>query len=737
MTIAVLQRAIPLGIGLALGVVLVKFWNPTAADPAAPGTTYGTIIVSSPEVYSRERLVNDRFQEATWLASELRDIDKLTWGSEASVASSHEDAGRLALDVAQQSDGPHTPPPGGVTDSTPTSQSWRQGGAEGGAQSSPIERFRDRLAYREEVRAASLETQLDDRHDIAGNTLYRVKFSVTILPEPDTSAWALVYAELKEGDNARDQDEIYPEWLAYYEDQLNKDLERASDSTRSYPEKLNSFSRYVATVLREECKGDHDCERQLEAQTIARQKQLEDAERNEYAIHVLRCAPPGTSGAALPPCDRDALNDLEARCNSPSLPASACAAEPTTYQRLDALLEQYRAIHYKDVPEQSRPRPRQFLREVTAHYLLWGLDEYSRSHPGPPLWQAKVVDCEIGLCGITLKNAGDAAAQRFKNEVRADQVFAYAVSPRESVQRISTLASAQRARQLALQTSLASEVPAKLGMLLEQNQKDDSLLQAILRKPLIVGFAPPGAESRRSIRDPGVPTSSAPTGDDIATFGWILGPRFDISQSSMPRFRHAASENDVSAIISVPSWWKSATLTMTTCWVDEREVRSLHTDGSGIDLYVACKNKSKEDQHTIRLPRALSEIARKLELEVVRRPSVSRELQSTGFREYEADQPADFLILGNHLWRSTVVTLDGMPADNIIVLPNMKGIVARFNKIPPLPAGVDRKVSMMFLFTSEGYDFVDPVNIVRHAQVPPNPPAAQALAVTRSKKEGG
>ena len=56
----------------------------------------------------------------------------------------------------------------------------------------PVEQFRDVLAYREEIRNEILENQLDDRHDIAGNTLYRLKFDATVVPLHDTSAYAMV-----------------------------------------------------------------------------------------------------------------------------------------------------------------------------------------------------------------------------------------------------------------------------------------------------------------------------------------------------------------------------------------------------------------------------------------------------------------------------------------------------------------------------------------------------------------
>ena len=57
---------------------------------------------------------------------------------------------------------------------------------------SPVDEFRDRLAYREELRNEIIENRLDDRHDLDGNTLYRIKFDATVIPQHDTSGWALI-----------------------------------------------------------------------------------------------------------------------------------------------------------------------------------------------------------------------------------------------------------------------------------------------------------------------------------------------------------------------------------------------------------------------------------------------------------------------------------------------------------------------------------------------------------------
>ena len=44
-------------------------------------------------------------------------------------------------------------------------------------------------------------------------------------------------------------------------------------------------------------------------------------------------------------------------------------------------------------------------------------------------------------------------------------------------------------------------------------------------------------------------------------------------------------------------------------------------------------------------------------------------------------EPASIIIPGQRLWRSAVVTVGSQQANEIIVLPNMEGIIAKFNRI--------------------------------------------------------
>ena len=80
----------------------------------------------------------------------------------------------------------------------------------------PIDQFRDALAYRDEVRAELMRTQLDDRHDLAGNTLYRFDFDATIAPGNNTRASALITIAVEEDDRPKHRPHqyalLYADW---------------------------------------------------------------------------------------------------------------------------------------------------------------------------------------------------------------------------------------------------------------------------------------------------------------------------------------------------------------------------------------------------------------------------------------------------------------------------------------------------------------------------------------------
>jgi hypothetical protein len=66
-------------------------------------------------------------------------------------------------------------------------------------------------------------------------------------------------------------------------------------------------------------------------------------------------------------------------------------------------------------------------------------------------------------------------------------------------------------------------------------------------------------------------------------------------------------------------------------------------------------------------------------------------------------------IAGSRLWRSTQVTLDGLKADRIEVMPDMRGILATFNApdlngVSRKPAELSEGPHELVVWTSEGHD---------------------------------
>lgn len=87
----------------------------------------------------------------------------------------------------------------------------------------PSEIFRDKMAYRNEVQAALEQAQLDDRHDMVGNNLYRLQFKATIFPGEQKDKYAItrvtILPPLFKDDFEVSQ--LYLDWLAYVAREMN------------------------------------------------------------------------------------------------------------------------------------------------------------------------------------------------------------------------------------------------------------------------------------------------------------------------------------------------------------------------------------------------------------------------------------------------------------------------------------------------------------------------------------
>jgi len=187
-----LARQGPALAGLAILIGAAGYWYYRTGELAPE--TYGRIYVESPEVYTRQRLVNDRLAQDAWLNRQLATIDAETtafietWSKQ-----------RLALGVALttgpgRGGGSGAPPPAG-SDPDPA-------GAAAGGEATPVATpapwwsetpelpfqalFDLKASARDKIRQLILENALDDRHDLSGNTVYGLKFDTAIVPGSNT-----------------------------------------------------------------------------------------------------------------------------------------------------------------------------------------------------------------------------------------------------------------------------------------------------------------------------------------------------------------------------------------------------------------------------------------------------------------------------------------------------------------------------------------------------------------------
>jgi len=200
--------------------ILLVFLGPgrIGQSPVQPsGKTYGRILVDSPEIYTRERMVNDRFRQEAWLLEQLEKLTGEKPGIQGVVAGQSSSRRDASLSLGTKA---------GAAEAAAGADPQQAEAAAGQPQLTPIESFRVQQSVREEVRNALIENQLDDRHDLGGNTLYRLKFDATIIPGNDTSAWAQIKVHFKrnvisEAEEELELKELFERWMSDLREQVN------------------------------------------------------------------------------------------------------------------------------------------------------------------------------------------------------------------------------------------------------------------------------------------------------------------------------------------------------------------------------------------------------------------------------------------------------------------------------------------------------------------------------------
>ncbi|MBX9456112.1 MAG: hypothetical protein KL863_08875 [Rhizobium sp.] len=201
----------------------------------------GTVYLSSPGVYTRERLVNDRNDQDYWLRNQLTVLDKFNLEySELSKT-------KRALSSADKRRTPDT-----LGDPSSDANLLMNEGMSPGALVAPnlvdtpkreetgiddvptlsfIDTFTIRSAARDAIRQAMLENLLDDRHDLTGNSVYGLRFDTSVFPGKYTSGRAYVHLTVRiKNDQLGSKEQLLnggvPLHVASYYNHPARDLER-------------------------------------------------------------------------------------------------------------------------------------------------------------------------------------------------------------------------------------------------------------------------------------------------------------------------------------------------------------------------------------------------------------------------------------------------------------------------------------------------------------------------------
>lgn len=283
-----------------IGSLLVYFYPIEGPPSKAAGSTYGRITVDSPEVYTRERMVNDRFSQEAWLMESLANIEG------PGIQGFHKEEAKtvrsLTAVVAKADLSNSSIEKTSTTQSSPDNEvgADQNGSSDEEAETSKltqIDIFRAKQSYREEVRNSIIENQLDDRHDLRGNTLYRLKFDVSVIPGDDTSTWANVSVKFNRKKTEKDEAELrelFEQWMSDLRSQVDATYREnlsvrpdVEQQKRIYSAGLDQLDELVSLEEKDgSLFGDAVCKGLL----VIPAKEQEEAEWNEqYTVDRYKC----------------------------------------------------------------------------------------------------------------------------------------------------------------------------------------------------------------------------------------------------------------------------------------------------------------------------------------------------------------------------------------------------------------------------------------------------------------
>ena len=574
---------------------------------------------------------------------------------------------------------------------------------------SPEEKYHDLSAYRADLRSDHAAVELDDAHDKLGNTLYRLQFRATILPGAVTDKFGIAQVDVVPPVlDDRDLSRLYYDWLVYVTRRLNLVTADAVVPEPHY-ERLGAVSGLFGTAKLQ--LGDQP---DMHTIRLAVHPEAVGIIQDFICLHPIvddqrdgcKVQSAAPSSPSRPTEDLSAQylqepqNQLRIRTSNfcgynrnkyekavkfvlskPSIEAAIVALEdPTILQDLYPLLVTSKIISIKKTLRNftiKLTEDADFVNYYLGQCATLGQESaavspspnlrYTAASLPPDLWQAYVAGPGGQLQG---------------------ESFAQAVMPVQRVQRLSTVAGAAEAMQMAM--ALSAVLPVK-GLSVDAGagamQAAMGKIDALERTPLVVGYA-----------DRAIPEGTT-QGQDIKTqarFGWVFGPPVRIDPAGKRlTLRHVLATHQVMADLSLPAWWPRARLKVHSAWVgnwyDASEAGAL-LNARYMTAGKECQQPSDGDycgEIDVELPvnpadwEALTNyLAGAVMQRRVREPRIDRVEPAT---VSVCAGTVEFQVYGVDLWRGGQAFLQGQRAGGYEILPGMSGVAVRFDLSKILP----------------------------------------------------
>lgn len=341
---------------------------------------------------------------------------------------------------------------------------------------------------------------------------------------------------------------------------------------------------------------------------------------------------------------------------------------------------------------------------------------------------AKVEGCDMQQCRLVLSGIEGTDKKLMEKLSKVTQTFSYAVTPQMQAQRIALLNKQKEQLNILVNAAIQGGNGNAEGLIQKLSTLEKEL-KILERYPLVVGFGDWQYEKKANANYVAtqriellnnqkeslinqVNTASRVDNNNLKTlkqqnnlktlkqqlskleeeleilesesnintrFGWVIRPQLTGNPNSFdsPEFRHFLSHYSLSAVISIPSWWRSIKVHVNKCWVTNPKLSA--------DFSSLCDNNDGlSPSFTIKVPGSARDINQKLRFEVVKAPYLlPKNYEPNRVQKIEVGRKGAVLLEGGRLWRSTVVMLDNQKADNIEVLPDMKAVMAIFQCVKP------------------------------------------------------